>query len=161
MRLRWTAVAGALLLVAACRAGEPAADLGGQPGQEAAARLPTVELIAETASGRHPFIVEVARSPGEQARGLMFRDHLAPDRGMLFPFDPPSPASFWMKNTLIPLDMIFIRADGTVARIAENTVPQSLESVESGEPVSAVLEIAGGRARQIGLRPDDRISWPR
>lgn len=122
--------------------------------------LPTLELVAHSASGPHAFVVEVARSPGEQARGLMFRKHLAPDRGMLFPFDPPRPASFWMRNTLIPLDMIFIRPDGTIARIAENTVPYSLESVDSGEPVGAVLEIAGGRAREIGLEPGDRISWP-
>ncbi len=90
----------------------------------------------------------------------MHRQSLAPNAGMLFPYDVPQPASFWMKNTLIPLDMIFIRADGTIARIAANTVPHSLQSVESGEPVAAVLEIAGGRSAQLGIAEGDRVSWP-
>jgi uncharacterized protein len=89
----------------------------------------------------------------------MNRQSLAPNRGMVFPYDPPQFASFWMKNTLIPLDIIFIRADGTIARIAANTVPLSLEPVAAGEPVAAVLEIAGGRAADLGIREGDRVSW--
>ena len=89
----------------------------------------------------------------------MYREALAPDRGMLFPYDPPQIASFWMKNTLIPLDIIFIRGDGTIARIAANTVPLSLEPVQSLEPVAAVLEIAGGRAAELGIEPGDRVEW--
>jgi uncharacterized membrane protein (UPF0127 family) len=89
----------------------------------------------------------------------MNRNELAPDAGMLFPFDPPRPASFWMRNTLIPLDMIFIRPDGTIARVAANTVPMSETPVAVTEPVTAVLEIGGGRAAQLGLSEGDRVSW--
>jgi uncharacterized protein len=118
-----------------------------------------VELTVSTAGGKRAFLVEMARTGAEQARGMMFRTELAADRGMLFPYDPPQPASFWMKNTLIPLDMIFIRPDGTIARIAENTVPESLEPVPSGEPVSAVLEIAGGNAAALGIAAGDKVVW--
>ena len=105
------------------------------------------------------FVVEVARTPEEQAQGLMNRQSLAPDRGMIFPYSPPQPVGFWMKNTLIPLDMIFIRADGTIARIAENTVPLSLDMVPSVEPVTAVLEIAGGRSAELGIKAGDKVEW--
>lgn len=91
--------------------------------------------------------------------GLMFRRSLAPDRGMLFPFAEPQYAAFWMKNTLIPLDMIFIRKDGTIARIAPMTTPMSLDPVPAGEPVVAVLEIKGRRAAELGIRPGDRVNW--
>jgi uncharacterized membrane protein (UPF0127 family) len=116
-------------------------------------------LTVRSASGTHRFTVEIARTPEEQANGLMHRQSLAPDRGMLFPYEPPQPASFWMKNTLIPLDMIFIRPDGTIARIVANTVPLSLDPVPSLEPVAAVLELAGGRAAELGIREGDRVSW--
>src|SRR3546814_5706222 len=88
----------------------------------------------------HRFDVEVARTDAEQDRGLMFRTSLPENGGMLFPFKKPRIGSFWMKNTLIPLDMIFIRADGSVDRIAENTIPESLEPVVSGGEVSARSE---------------------
>ncbi len=116
-------------------------------------------LTIRSATGEHRFTVEVAASPQEQNDGLMYRRSLAPDRGMIFPYDPPQSVAFWMKNTLIPLDMIFIRKDGTIARIAANTVPLSLEPVPGGEPVAAVLEIAGGRAAELGIREGDRVSW--
>ncbi|WP_156679701.1 DUF192 domain-containing protein [Sphingomonas sp. LMO-1] len=122
-----------------------------------ATRLP---LTIRTAGGTRAFRVEVARTDAEQARGLMFRKHLAPDAGMIFPFSPPRPAAFWMRNTLIPLDMVFIRADGTIARIAANATPLSLATVESGEPVAAVLEIAGGRAAALGIAAGDVVRWP-
>jgi len=119
-----------------------------------------VPLTITTATGKtHRFTVEVARTPDQQAQGLMNRESLAPDRGMIFPYDVPVAASFWMKNTLIPLDMIFIRADGTVARIEANTVPLSLEPVGAGEPVAAVLELAGGRSADLGIVPGARVEW--
>ena len=90
---------------------------------------------------------------------MMYRRSVAPDRGMIFPYDPPQKVAFWMQNTLIPLDMIFIRADGRIARIA-TAKPLDLTSVPSGEPVAAVLEIRGGRAAQLGIRPGDRVQWP-
>ena len=118
-------------------------------------------LTIQSQTGTHRFTVEVARTPEQQAQGLMHRQSLAPDRGMLFPYEPPQNASFWMKNTLIPLDILFIREDGTVARVAENTVPLSLDPVPSLEPVAAVLEIAGGRAAELGIRAGDKVNWAR
>ena len=148
-------VALLLLLPAACQAGNSEAT-------KAASGLSVVPLQVRTAAGTsHAFKVEVARTESEQARGLMFRESLAPDAGMIFPMDPPRPASFWMKNTVIPLDMIFIRADGTIARIAADTVPYSLDPVDSGEPVAAVLELAGGRAAALGISEGDRVTWQR
>ncbi len=134
----------------------------GNAGSEATARTAsasTVPLTISTAASKHVFRVEVARTETQQERGLMFRSHLAPDAGMIFPMDPPRMASFWMKNTIIPLDMIFIRADGSIARIAAQTVPYSLAPVSSGEPVAAVLEIAGGRAAELGINEDDKVVW--
>ncbi|MET0270724.1 MAG: DUF192 domain-containing protein [Sphingomonas sp.] len=119
----------------------------------------TVPLTIRTAAGDRTFRVEVARTASEQARGLMFRERLDPDGGMIFPFKPPRPASFWMRNTIIPLDLLFVRADGVIGRIAANAVPYSLATIESGEPVAAVLEIAGGRAAALGIRSGDRVSW--
>ena len=130
-------------------------------GCKAETEKPTVSLTVRSAGAAHTFNVEVARTPDEQARGLMFRTSLAKNGGMIFPFDPPRPASFWMKNTLIPLDMIFIRSDGSIARIADNAVPESLEPVVSGEPVAAVLEIGGGRAAELGIAEGDQVTWPR
>lgn len=143
--------------ISACTSQEPSA---AQTIGQSSAGLEQIPLTIQTASRAHRFIVEVARTPEQQARGLMHRQSLAPDRGMLFPYDPARPASFWMKNTLIPLDIIFIRPDGTIANIAAQTVPLSLEPVTSvGEPVSAVLEIPGGRAADLGIEPGDRVSW--
>lgn len=130
--------------------------------ERSVAGLEQVPLTVTTAAGKsHRFTVEVARTPEEQAQGLMNRQSLAPDQGMIFPMEPPRDASFWMKNTYIPLDMIFVRADGTIARIEENVVPLSLEPVLSMEPVAAVLELAGGRASELGIRAGDKVSWER
>lgn len=144
----------ALLLVAT-----PLAGCAAREAAPAARADGLVELAIATAGGRRAFLVEMARTASEQERGLMFRTSLAADRGMLFPYSPPSPVSFWMKNTYIPLDMIFIRADGTIARIAENTVPESLDPVSAGEPVAAVLEIAGGNAAAQGIAVGDKVTW--
>lgn len=123
------------------------------------AGLEQIPLTIQSNGRTHSFIVEVARTPEEQARGLMHRRSLEPTRGMIFPYEPPQMTSFWMKNTLIPLDIIFIRPDGTIARIAANTVPMSLEPVPSLEPVTAVLEIPGGRAAELGIEPGDTVVW--
>jgi uncharacterized membrane protein (UPF0127 family) len=129
--------------------------------ERSAAGLEQVPLSVQSRSGTHRFTVEIARTPEQQAMGLMHREALAPDRGMLFPYDPPQNASFWMKNTLIPLDIIFIRENGTVARVAENSVPLSLDPIPSLEPVAAVLEIAGGRAAELGIQVGDKVNWAR
>jgi len=124
---------------------------------EAGLRL--VPLTISSGNTQHDFIVELAGTAEEQARGLMFRKELAPDKGMIFPFPQERMASFWMKNTLIPLDIIFVRGDGTIESIAANTTPYSLDPVESGEPVAAVLELAGGRAAELAIAPGDVVNW--
>ena len=126
---------------------------------EAQAQASLIPLTIKTSTAVRKFRVEVARTEDEQARGLMFRQSLAEDGGMIFPMSPPRFASFWMKNTVIPLDMIFIRGDGTIARIASDTIPYSLEPVDSGEPVAAVLELAGGKAAALGIAEDDVVTW--
>lgn len=128
-------------------------------GASEADRAATIPLTVAMADGPHMFQVEVARTPEEQAQGLMFRTSLPDDGGMLFPFEKPRIASFWMKNTLIPLDMIFVRADGSIDRIAENTIPESLEPVVSGAEVAAVLELAGGTAARLGLDETATVTW--
>ena len=90
----------------------------------------------------------------------MFRESLPENGGMIFPFEFPRLASFWMRNTMIPLDMIFIRADGTIANIARETEPYTLDSYHSSEPVIAVLEIAGGRSAELGIDAGDYVAWP-
>jgi uncharacterized protein len=117
-----------------------------------------VPLTIHSASGDHRFTVDVAATPAQQQRGLMFVKSLAPDRGMIFPYDPPQPVAFWMKNTVIPLDMIFIRADGTIARIA-TAKPLDETPVPSGEAIALVLEIRGGRAAELGVREGDKVEW--
>jgi uncharacterized protein len=152
----------ALLAAAAlscCRA-EPASNDAQVPAARISpAGLDLVSLTVDSGGRRHAFTVEVARTPEQQEHGLMARRALAADAGMLFPFDPPRPASFWMRNTLIPLDMIFIRPDGAIARVAANTVPLSEVPVAVEEPLTAVLELKGGRAAELGIREGDRVSW--
>ena len=151
--------AAALLLAAGAAACAPQSGSGTAVSERSPAGLEQMPLTIQSHSGTHRFTVEVARTPEQQAQGLMFRQSLAPDRGMIFPYEPAQPVSFWMKNTLIPLDMVFIRPNGTIARIAENTVPLSLDPVPSLEPVTAVLEIAGGRARELGMSEGDKVRW--
>ncbi|MCG9916591.1 MAG: DUF192 domain-containing protein [Phenylobacterium sp.] len=123
------------------------------------AKTPVALEPLEILTGRGPvrFQVEIADNDATRAQGLMYRKSLAPDRGMLFDFHTPRPVAFWMRNTYISLDMIFIRADGRILSIARNTVPLSEEGVPSGGPVRAVLELIGGRAAQIGALPGDRV----
>jgi uncharacterized membrane protein (UPF0127 family) len=117
-----------------------------------------VPLTIRTNSATHHFTVEVAATPEQQERGLMFRKSLAGDRGMIFPYDPPQDASFWMKNTLIPLDIIFIRSDGTIARIT-HAKALDVTPLPAGEPIAAVLEIRAGRAAELGIKEGDVASW--
>ncbi len=151
-------IAAALATAASACTAEPQAPVA-QSGALSQSGLAVIPLEIRSGAKVHRFQVEVAASPEEQAQGLMFRESLGPNRGMVFPFDPPRPASFWMKNTLIPLDMLFVRADGTIARIAANTVPHSLDPEGVSEPVAAVLEIAGGRAAELGIDESARVSW--
>jgi hypothetical protein len=140
------ALAGTVPLLAAH------AQTGPQP------RLPEEPLVIVTREGtRHAFRVEMAVEPQHQTIGLMFRDRVGPDEGMLFDWGSPRESMMWMRNTLIPLDMLFIAADGRVHRIAERTVPHSLATVDSRGPVRATLELAGGTAERLGLRVGDRV----
>ena len=121
-----------------------------------AAGLQTLEIVST--SGVHAFTVELADNDGAREKGLMFRKELPEGRGMLFDFHAEAPVSFWMENTYIPLDMIFIRGDGSILRIAENTTPLSTKIVPSGGPVRAVLEVIGGTARKMGIAPGDKVA---
>lgn len=154
MRLRLIAAAlAATGLVAGCGMARSEVD-------QTATTAKRVPLEIRTAKGVRRFRVEVARTSIEQQKGLMFRTSLPKDGGMIFPFDTPRPASFWMKNTPLPLDLLFIRTDGTIARIAANAVPFSEEMVTSGgETVGSVLELEGGKADALGIAEGDRVIW--
>jgi uncharacterized membrane protein (UPF0127 family) len=118
-------------------------------------------LTIVTKSGQqHAFQVEVARNDADRAQGLMYRRSMAADRGMLFDFARVEPVAMWMQNTYISLDMLFIRPDGTIARVAENTEPLSTRVIESGEPILGVLEVAAGTARRLGIKRGDRVDHP-
>ena len=119
------------------------------------------KLVLHTDKGDFPFTVEIADDDAERAQGLMFRDSLAPDAGMLFDYGQEQLTSFWMQNTLIPLDMIFIGADGVVKNIHVNARPLDTTSIPSEFPVRFVLEIPGGRSVEIGLKDGDRMDHPR
>ena len=137
----------AAVLLAACVLGSPAARA--EP------------LCVDLAGGAvHRYEVEIAATPGARAQGLMFRRKLAPKAGMLFDFGRDEVARMWMKNTFIPLDMVFAGGDGTVRGIVRNARPRSLDTISSRVPVRAVLELNGGEAERIGLVPGDRIRHP-
>ena len=121
-----------------------------------AAGQDTIEIVTRT--GVHAFSVELATNAAERAVGLMNRKELPEGRGMLFDFEREAPVAFWMHNTYIPLDMIFIRADGSILRIAENAEPLSDRLIPSGGPVRAVLEVIGGTASKFGIAPGDRVT---
>lgn len=120
--------------------------------------LRRVALTIGSARGELRFDVQVAATLDEQEKGLMFRRSLGEKEGMIFPYDPPQEVAFWMKNTLIPLDMIFIGPDGRIARVATARA-LDLTPVPSGGPISAVLEIGGGRAAELGIREGDKVDW--
>jgi uncharacterized protein len=124
----------------------------------ALAQAGVFEPLAIASGGKRlEFKVEVMRTQDEHARGMMFRRSLAPDRGMLFEFEADRVASFWMENTYVSLDMIFIKADGTIHRIEHGAEPLSTRTVSSGAQVRAVLEVVGGTARRLGIKAGDRV----
>jgi uncharacterized protein len=138
----------ASLLIAACA-------VAAMFGPARAGGQETIEIASK--SGVHMFSVEIANNDAERERGLMYRKQMAADHGMLFDFQRDQPVSFWMHNTYIPLDMIFIASDGRIVRIAENAKPMSDDLIPSILPVRAVLEVDGGVTRSLGIQPGDRV----
>jgi uncharacterized protein len=128
------------------------------PGQ--LATFPTAELSIVSASGPHRFTVELATTPGQMEQGLMFRQSLAADAGMLFDYKAPAMAAMWMKNTLIPLDMLFVDEHGHIINIHERAVPGSLDPIAAAAPARAVIELNGGTAARLGIRPGDQVVFP-
>ncbi|GAB5430340.1 MAG: DUF192 domain-containing protein [Devosia indica] len=118
-------------------------------------------LVVQSENGEHAFTVEVVDTPETRAQGLMYRQELADDAGMLFDFREERPVSFWMRNTYIPLDMLFIEADGTILNIHVNARPHDTTSIPSDGPVQFVLEIPGGRSDELGIAAGDTVEHPR
>lgn len=151
------------LCLAACSPQAAEAERPSAPEASAVHRVSGLEVIdvtITTASGPRTFRAEVARTAQEQSRGLMFRTEMGPDEGMLFPYeDNPHVLGFWMRNTVLPLDLIFIAPDRRVLNIAANAVPYSEASIRSTGVAAAVLELNGGRAAELGIAPGDKVSW--
>jgi len=142
-----------LLMMGACAQPNPANhDAAGHLGP-----LPIEDLTVETANGVQTFHVEIADNDAEREQGLMYRRSMAADHGMLFDFNPPQPVSFWMHNTFLPLDLIFIGADGRILNIAANATPFSDDNIPSAGPARGVLELNAGRAAALGILPGDRV----
>ncbi|MCZ6483093.1 MAG: DUF192 domain-containing protein [Alphaproteobacteria bacterium] len=142
----------AVLAIIATPAGEASAQARGFVTFE------TSEVVIETRDGkRHDFRVELALNQRQRAQGLMYRPKLAPGAGMLFDYGRETPIAMWMKNTIVPLDMLFIGADGVIVNIAERTVPGSLAPIPSNGPVRAVLEVNAGTTARLGIKPGDRV----
>jgi hypothetical protein len=120
-------------------------------------QFPTSEVTIISATGPHRFKMELAKTPAQMTQGLMFLTSLAPDAGMLFEYQQPTAATMWMRNTLIPLDMLFVDARGRIVNIHERAVPQSLDLIAAAEPVRAVIELNGGTAARLGIEPGDRV----
>lgn len=129
------------------------------PERHPVSGLEVIDLSVTTGETRHAFSVELAATQPDQARGLMFRTDIGADEGMLFPSREPMVRSFWMKNTPLSLDIIFIGPDRRIINIAANTTPYSLDSVVSDGPAIAVLELNGGRAAELGIAPGDQVEW--
>jgi uncharacterized membrane protein (UPF0127 family) len=117
-------------------------------------------LVVHAGGSAYKFEVEIVTTPETRAQGLMFRKALAANAGMLFLYPGEQPVSFWMKNTLIPLDMLFLKADGSIAHIAHNAVPMDETPIDSGASVKAVLEVKGGTATALGIKEGDRVEYP-
>ena len=168
MKRIWTALAISALLLACSpqtQAGSGTAKSQDAPTQAASVErhpisgLRLVDVTISGLTGKHVFRSEVASTFEAQQRGMMFRTEMADDEGMIFPSDPPSARSFWMKNTPIPLDIIFVGTDGRISNIAANTPPYSLDSVASVGLTSAVFEIRGGLAEELGIQAGDEVSY--
>jgi uncharacterized protein len=133
--------------------------IGMTAGFAAAQTLEPLAIVTKSGT-RHSFQVEVARNDADRAQGLMYRRSMAPDRGMLFDFGRVEPVAMWMQNTYLALDMLFIRADGSIARVATNTEPLSTRTIPSGEPVLSVLELNAGTTARLGISAGDRVEHP-
>lgn len=119
--------------------------------------LPLSDLVIQAAKGPQRFKVELADTDASRSRGMMFRTSMAPDAGMLFDFKQEQMASFWMRNTLLPLDMLFIRADGTILNIHQRAIPHDESGINSTGPVRAVLEVNGGTVSRLGIKAGDKV----
>lgn len=153
-----------LILVPACSPQAAGGATSAAAAQTAAVHpvsgLEVVPLKITTPTGKsHAFRAEVARTPQEQAKGLMFRTEMGPDEGMLFPYARPQVLSFWMKNTVLSLDLVFIGEDRRIINIAANATPYSEASITSDAPGIAVLELNGGRAAELGIVPGSKVEW--
>lgn len=153
------ATAAFLLVVAGCsQGGEEAVARPSAPAVHPESGLPVVPLTIRSDGKAHRFLVEVARTEAEQAKGLMFRTKMGSDEGMIFPEDPPRRAAFWMKNTVIPLDIIFIGTDRRILNIA-SAVPYDETPLPAAGLAIGVLELNGGRAAELGIGPGDKVEW--
>lgn len=151
--IRRTALAALLVVPPMLSPGAHAQDTS-----KAQAELPKDKLTIVTHDGvRHDFQVEMALTPAQQTVGLMFRPTVPADGGMLFDWGAPQQSNMWMRNTVAPLDMVFINADGSIRRVAEDTVPESLAIVDSRGPVRATLELAAGTAKRLGIHAGDKV----
>ncbi|NOU03467.1 MAG: DUF192 domain-containing protein [Novosphingobium sp.] len=159
--MRWIPLLAAPLLLACSPSSDAAAPQSTQaaPAVHPQSGLAVVPLRVTHAGTVHTFRVEVAGTPQEQSRGLMFRTAMGADEGMIFPMTPPRGASFWMRNTVIPLDIIFVGVDGRITNIAANAVPYDETPLSSTGLVKGVLELNGGRAAQLGIAAGDRVEW--
>jgi uncharacterized membrane protein (UPF0127 family) len=119
--------------------------------------LPTATITIDTPHGPTRLLMEVAADDASQEQGLMYRREMDPNAGMLFDLHTPQKVSFWMKNTYLSLDLLFVRADGSISSIEPNAIPLSRDSIWSQEPVRAVIELNGGRARQLEIRPGAHV----
>jgi hypothetical protein len=150
-----------LTFAAACspqQAGQAQSTSTASPAAHPVSGLPVVALQVDAKGKVHRFRVEVARTDAEQQRGLMFRTQMGTDEGMIFPYSPPRQVAFWMKNTVIRLDIVYIGADRRVLNIA-HALPYDETPLPSAGAVSGVLELSGGRAEALGIGPGDRVEW--
>lgn len=157
-RAFWLIIAAALAACSPMAADAGERQAAAMPARHPQSGLEVIPLTVTHAGKAHRFRVEVARTSAEQAKGLMFRTAMGADEGMLFPRDPPDVASFWMRNTVIPLDIIYIGTDRRIVNIA-NAVPYDETPLPSAGVAAAVLELNGGRAAELGIVPGDRVSW--
>jgi uncharacterized membrane protein (UPF0127 family) len=149
----------ALALAACSTQAAPPAPAAETAGVHPVSGLEVIPLTVTQNGRTHRFRVEVAATSEAQSRGLMFRTEMGPDEGMLFPTATPQFRSFWMKNTVIPLDIVFVGADGLISNIAAMTTPYSLDPIPSDGAAIAVLELNGGRAAELGITPGARVAW--